>query len=54
MSEPWLRVEDGRWVEAPQDQGVYNLTLQQLMLPHFKQWDVEKIEEKSLLYHCWS
>jgi hypothetical protein len=37
-------VEDGRWFEAPQDQGVYNLTLQQLMLPHFKQWDVEKIE----------
>jgi hypothetical protein len=54
MSEPWLRVEDGRWFEAPQDQGVYNLTLQQLMLPHFKQWNVEKIEEKSLLYHCWS
>ncbi|GAU14634.1 hypothetical protein TSUD_96980 [Trifolium subterraneum] len=43
MGEPWLRVEDGRWVAAPQKQDVYNLSIQQLMIPNLKQWDVEKI-----------
>ncbi|GAU30590.1 hypothetical protein TSUD_392810 [Trifolium subterraneum] len=45
MGEPWLRVEDGRWVASPQHQGVYNLSLQQLMIHNSKQWDVEKINE---------
>ncbi|GAU31898.1 hypothetical protein TSUD_270830 [Trifolium subterraneum] len=45
MGEPWLRVEDGSWVASPQHQGVYNLSLQQLMIHNSKQWDVEKINE---------
>ncbi|GAU34086.1 hypothetical protein TSUD_255820 [Trifolium subterraneum] len=43
MGEPWLRVEDGGWVESPQNQCVYNLSIQQLMLPNSKHWDVDKI-----------
>ncbi|GAU28498.1 hypothetical protein TSUD_295010 [Trifolium subterraneum] len=43
MGEPWLRVEDGSWVASPQSQGVYNLSLKQLMVPNSKQWNVEKI-----------
>jgi hypothetical protein len=44
MGEPWLRREDGRWVTSPQNQGVYDLSLQHLMLPNAKQWDGEKIK----------
>jgi hypothetical protein len=43
MGEPWLRAEDGRWITSPQTQGVYNLTIQQLMIPNSKQWNVEKL-----------
>jgi hypothetical protein len=44
MSEPWLREKDGTWVQSPQNQGVYNITVNQLMLPNIKCWDKEKIE----------
>jgi hypothetical protein len=43
MNEPWLREEEGRWVESPQMQGLYNLNIQDLMLPSLKQWDLNKI-----------
>jgi hypothetical protein len=44
MGEPWLRQEDGRWVTSPQNQGVYDLSLQHLMLPNSNHWDGEKIK----------
>jgi hypothetical protein len=37
MGESGLRVEDSRWIAAPQSQGVYNLTIQQLMLHNIMQ-----------------
>ncbi|KAK2423594.1 hypothetical protein QL285_034041 [Trifolium repens] len=44
MSEPWLRERDGAWIPSPQDQGVYNLNVSNLMIPNMKLWDKEKIE----------
>jgi hypothetical protein len=43
MGEPWSREDDGHWVTSSQAQGVYNLSIQQRMIPNSKQWDVEKI-----------
>jgi ribonuclease HI len=43
MNEPWLREEEGRWVESPQRQGLYSLNIQDLMLPSMKQWDLDKV-----------
>jgi hypothetical protein len=43
MGELWLRVKDGCWVAASRCQSVYNLTVNQIMLPNIKQWDVEKL-----------
>jgi hypothetical protein len=36
MTDPWLRVDQGRWLRAPQNHSVYNLTVQQLMFPNTK------------------
>jgi hypothetical protein len=32
MNEPWLKKEDGLWLRSPQDEGVFNMTVNQLML----------------------
>jgi hypothetical protein len=44
MSEPWLRDIDGAWIPSPQNQGVHNLFVNDLMIPNMKMWDKEKIE----------
>ncbi|PNX78963.1 ribonuclease H, partial [Trifolium pratense] len=44
MSDPWLREKDGIWVQSPQTQGAYNIRVNDLMLPHMKRWDKDKIE----------
>jgi hypothetical protein len=44
MNEPWLRDLEGAWVPSPQDQGVHNLYVNDLMLPNVKIWDKGKVE----------
>jgi hypothetical protein len=44
MGEPWLRGKDETWVPSPQEQGVYNITVHDLMRPNEKMWDKEKVE----------
>jgi hypothetical protein len=44
MGQPWLREEDGRWMQAPQSQGVYDITLNDILLPNLQGWNNEKIE----------
>ncbi|XP_058741819.1 uncharacterized protein LOC131614217 [Vicia villosa] len=44
MNEPWLQ---GQWegnVIGPPTQGVYNIFVNNLMLPNMKQWDVQVIQ----------
>jgi ribonuclease HI len=43
MTEPWLREQEAAWVPAPQEQGVYDLCVNDLMLPNVNEWDKEKI-----------
>jgi ribonuclease HI len=43
MNEPWLRATQGRCLNAPQTQNVYDLKVQHLMLPNVKCWDDNKI-----------
>ncbi|GAU50545.1 hypothetical protein TSUD_409890 [Trifolium subterraneum] len=43
MNEPWLRKEDGLWVQSPQQQGAFDMFVNQLMLPNEKVWDSNKI-----------
>ncbi|PNX55279.1 hypothetical protein L195_g048906, partial [Trifolium pratense] len=43
MTEPWLRGDGKGWIRAPQPQGVYNITVNDLMLDDIKQWDSNKI-----------
>ncbi|CAJ2650781.1 unnamed protein product [Trifolium pratense] len=43
MNEPWFKKEDGLWMQSPQEQGVYNMFVNQLMLPNGKVWDCDKI-----------
>jgi ribonuclease HI len=43
MHEPWLRKEDGKWLQSPQEQGVANLCVNQLMCQNGKFWDSNKI-----------
>jgi ribonuclease HI len=43
MNAPWLRTKHGCYVTSPQKQEVYNLKVQQLLLPDMKRWDEEKI-----------
>ncbi|CAJ2674897.1 unnamed protein product [Trifolium pratense] len=43
MNEAWLKKEDGKWMQSPQEQGVSNLCVKQLMLPNGKVWDSNKI-----------
>jgi hypothetical protein len=44
MNEPWLKKEDGLCMQSPQDQGVYDMYINQLMLPNGKVWDSDKIK----------
>ncbi|XP_058758128.1 uncharacterized protein LOC131631355 [Vicia villosa] len=39
MGEPWLRGKVEGYVKGPQQQGVYDLKINQLMVPNLKQWD---------------
>jgi ribonuclease HI len=43
MTDPWLRGQGSGWVSAPQHQGVYNLSVNNLMIEGLKQWDCNKI-----------
>ncbi|GAU23012.1 hypothetical protein TSUD_297570 [Trifolium subterraneum] len=43
MNDPWLRVEDSLWVNSPQQQGVYTINVNDLLLQNVKMWDKEKI-----------
>jgi ribonuclease HI len=43
MHEPWVRASEECCLNAPQNHNVYNLTVQQLMLPNMKRWDMDKI-----------
>jgi hypothetical protein len=43
MNEPWLRENQGRFLNAPQTQNVYTLKVQHLLLPNVKRWDEAKI-----------
>ncbi|PNY09255.1 ribonuclease H [Trifolium pratense] len=42
MNEPWLKKEDGKWMQSPQEQGVSSLHVNQLMLANGKVWDNNK------------
>ncbi|PNX71244.1 ribonuclease H, partial [Trifolium pratense] len=44
MSEPWLRGENGAWLPSPQDQGVHNYNVNDLMMSNVTMWDKDKIE----------
>jgi hypothetical protein len=44
MNEPWLKKEDGLWLQSPQDEGVFNMSVNQLMLQNRKEWDSDKIK----------
>ncbi|PNX78310.1 heat shock protein [Trifolium pratense] len=50
MSEPWLREANGAWISSPQDQGVHNFYVNDLLLPDMKIWDREKIESIFPMY----
>jgi hypothetical protein len=43
MNEPWLKKNDGKWLQSPQEQGVANLCVNQLLYPNEKAWDCNKI-----------
>jgi hypothetical protein len=43
MHEPWLRNSHECYLKAPQNREVYNIMVQQLMLPNAKRWDEIKI-----------
>jgi hypothetical protein len=43
MSDPWLREKDDVWVQSPQVQGAYTITVNELMLPNIRAWDKNKI-----------
>jgi hypothetical protein len=43
MHEPWLRTSEGCCLQAPQNHDVYNIKVQQLLLPNIKKWDEDKI-----------
>ncbi|PNX92542.1 ribonuclease H [Trifolium pratense] len=43
MKDPWLRGSDERWVPSPQEEGVYQLFVNDLLLDNYKAWDIAKI-----------
>ncbi|GAU23029.1 hypothetical protein TSUD_336770 [Trifolium subterraneum] len=44
MSEPWLRDKGDAWIPSPQVQGVYNMTVNDLMKINVKMWNTDKID----------
>jgi hypothetical protein len=44
MGEPWLRGREGRWMNSPQSEEIYNLYVNQLMVEGEKRWDIDKIQ----------
>ncbi|CAJ2633313.1 uncharacterized protein LOC123892252 [Trifolium pratense] len=44
MSEPWLRDKEGAWIPSPQNSGVHNITVNELLIPNVKVRDKEKIK----------
>lgn len=49
MLDPWLRGGGNGGIYAPQGQRVYNITVNNFMLPNVKQWNTKKIRQ--LLTH---
>src|SRR4051812_38557480 len=45
MQKPWIRGKDDRCVPGPQQQGIYNLVVKDLLLPFAKQWNMRLIRE---------
>jgi len=43
--DPWQRSEVGKWLQAPQNQGVYDLFLSDLLIDGVKECDVDKVTE---------
>jgi hypothetical protein len=43
VNEPWLKKDDGRWIQSPQTQGVASLYVHELLCPNEKVWDSNKI-----------
>jgi ribonuclease HI len=43
MNDPWLKKDDGKWVQSPQEQGVASLYVNQLLCTNEKAWDSNKI-----------
>jgi ribonuclease HI len=43
MNEPWLKKDDGKWLQSPQVQGVANLYVHDLLSHNEKAWDSNKI-----------
>jgi hypothetical protein len=42
MSDPWLRGQGRGWLSAPQSQGVYTFSVNNLMVERLKQADFNK------------
>ncbi|XP_058760148.1 uncharacterized protein LOC131633450 [Vicia villosa] len=40
MNEPWIRGDREGCLRAPQNQGVYNITVNDLLIPNVKQWNM--------------
>jgi ribonuclease HI len=43
MDEPWLRGDDNLWMQSPQNQSMYDLCVNDLLLQGLKMWDSHKI-----------
>jgi hypothetical protein len=43
MNDPWLRDDEGAWVQSPQTQGAYNINVNDLILPNERRWNRDKI-----------
>jgi hypothetical protein len=44
MKDPWIRGGDNWWVESPQREEAYDMTVDQLMLDGERKWDANKIK----------
>ncbi|XP_058755178.1 uncharacterized mitochondrial protein AtMg00310-like [Vicia villosa] len=43
MQEPWIRGKGERCVPGPQQHGIYNMVVKDLLLPNVKQWNMRLI-----------
>ncbi|XP_058767475.1 uncharacterized protein LOC131641187 [Vicia villosa] len=46
IQEPWIRGKYDRCVPGPQQHGIYNLVVKDLLLPNVKQWNMRLIREQ--------